>query len=88
MPSGRDDLKPLALKIEEVDKRRQEDKEAISEEIKKLAAHLEKLLTAAVAEPSPKSSIKTPPAGDGARDGEHQHLHRQSGRPISNSIRA
>ena len=61
---GRDDLKPLALKIEEVDKRRQEDKEAISEEIKKLAAHLEKLLTAAVAEPSPKSSIKTPPAGD------------------------
>ena len=32
----RNDLKPLALKIEEVDKRRQEDKEAISEEIKKL----------------------------------------------------
>ena len=63
---GREDLKPLALKIEEVDKRRQEDKEAISEEIKKLAAHLEKLLTAAVAEPSPKSSIKPPPAGDGA----------------------
>ena len=26
---GRDDLKPLALKIEEVDERRQEDKEAI-----------------------------------------------------------
>jgi LysM repeat protein len=63
---GRDDLKPLAQKIEEVDKRRQEDKEAISGDIKKLAAHLEKLLTAAVAEPSPKSSIKPPPAGDGA----------------------
>ena len=42
---GRDDLKPLAQKIEEVDKKRVEDKDTISEEIKKFAARLEMLLT-------------------------------------------
>ena len=45
---GRDDLKPLAQRIEEVDKKRVEDKEAISEEIKKVAARLEMLITNAV----------------------------------------
>ncbi len=53
---GRDDLKPLAQRIEEVDKKRQEDKESISEEIKQSAARLEKLLTSA-----PEISPKPPP---------------------------
>jgi len=59
--AGRDDLKPLAQRIEEVDKKRQEDKDTISEEIKKSAARLEKLLTNA-AEISPKPPLKPAPA--------------------------
>jgi len=42
---GREDLKSLAQRIEEVDKKRQEDRDAISDEIKKSAERLEKLLT-------------------------------------------
>jgi uncharacterized phage infection (PIP) family protein YhgE len=56
---GRDDLKPLAQRIEEVDKKRVEDKEAISEEIKKFGARLEMLITNAV------ESASRPPARPG-----------------------
>ena len=56
---GRDDLKPLAQRIEEVDKKRVEDKETISEEIKKFAAHLEMLVTNAA------ESASRPPARPG-----------------------
>jgi hypothetical protein len=49
---GRDDLRPLAQRIEEVDKKRQEDKDAISEEIKKSFARVETLLTNAADVPS------------------------------------
>jgi cell division protein ZapA (FtsZ GTPase activity inhibitor) len=59
--SVQDDLKLLARKIEDVDKKRQDDKDMISEEIKKSSARLEKLLGDA-ASPPPKSSTKTPPA--------------------------
>jgi len=59
---GREDLKPLAQKIEEVDKKRQEDKETISEEIKKSAARLETLLTNA-AEAASKPPVKPPVTG-------------------------
>jgi len=64
---GRDDLKPLAQRIEEVDKKRQEDKDTISEEIKKSAARLEKLLTNA-AEISPKPPIKPAPGAPPATE--------------------
>ena len=56
---SRDDLKPLALKIDAVDKKRQEDKDAISEEIKNTTARLEKLLTPSV-DPPPRTPIRTP----------------------------
>ena len=59
---GRDDLKPLAQRIEEVDKRRQEDKDTISEEIKKSEARLEMLLTN-TAESYVKPPAKPPGAG-------------------------
>jgi hypothetical protein len=58
---GRDDLKPLAQKIDDVDKKRMEDKETISQEIKDSAARLEKLLAPA-ADSSPRPSIHTPAA--------------------------
>jgi septal ring factor EnvC (AmiA/AmiB activator) len=58
-----DDLKRLAQKIEEVDKKRQEDKDTISDQIKKTVDRLEKLLAAA-AEPAPKPSIKPPSTND------------------------
>lgn len=61
--SVQDDLKLLARKIEDVDKKRQDDKDLISEEIKKSSARLEKLLGDA-ASPTPKSSTKTTPAPD------------------------
>ena len=57
---GREDLKPLAQRIEEVDKRRQEDKDTISEEIKKSEARLVKSLTTP-AQISPKPPIKPAP---------------------------
>lgn len=59
---SREDLRPLAQRIEEVDKKRQEDKEAISEEIKKSAARLETLLTNA-AEAAARPPVKPPVTG-------------------------
>ena len=48
---SREDLKALAQRIDDVDKKRQEDKDAISEEIKASAAHIETLVADA-AKPS------------------------------------
>jgi hypothetical protein len=59
---ARDDLKPLAQKIDEVDKKRQEDKETISDGIKTLQARLEKFLTPA-ADPPPKPPVRTATSG-------------------------
>jgi hypothetical protein len=59
--AGREDLKPLAQRIEEVDKKRQEDKDAISEEIKKSAAHLESVFASA-AEAAARPPVKAPAA--------------------------
>jgi LysM repeat protein len=53
---GRDELKPLELKIEAVDKKRQEDKDAISEQIKNIIPTLQKVLTPAV-DPSPRTPV-------------------------------
>ena len=58
---SRDDLKSLAQRIEEVDKKRQDDKDIISEEIKKSSAHLETLLKPAT-EATPKPPLHAPPA--------------------------
>jgi septal ring factor EnvC (AmiA/AmiB activator) len=67
---AQDDLKRLAEKIAEVDKKREEDKQAISDEIRKSIGGLEKTLAGAAAParaPSPKMSpeTETPPAGNG-----------------------
>lgn len=59
-----DDLKRLAQKIEEVDKKRLEDKETISDQIKKTVERLEKLLVAA-GEPAPKPPVKLPSTNEG-----------------------
>jgi len=67
---GRDDLKPLAQRIEEVDKRRQDDKDAISEQIKTSEARLQKLLTSSAADPSARpSGPGATPAAPGTADG-------------------
>ncbi|MGA2556814.1 MAG: LysM peptidoglycan-binding domain-containing protein [Verrucomicrobiota bacterium] len=67
---GRDDLKPLAQRIEEVDKRRQDDKDAISEQIKTSEARLQKLLTSSAADTSAKSpGPGATPAAPGTPDG-------------------
>ena len=62
---SRDDLKPLAQKIEEVDKKRIEDKDAILENIKNTTDRLEKLLTnASDSAPKPpvhNASVPPPP---------------------------
>jgi peptidoglycan hydrolase CwlO-like protein len=68
--SVQDDLKRLAEKIAEVDKKREEDKQAISDEIRKSIAGLEKTLAgggAPVRAPSPKLPpvAETPPTGNG-----------------------
>ncbi len=60
---GRDDLKPLAQRIEEVDKRRQDDKDAISEQLKTSEARLQKLFASAA---DTSARTPTPPAGPGA----------------------
>jgi nucleoid-associated protein YgaU len=57
---AQDDLKRLAEKIAEVDKKREEDKQAISEEIRKSFGGLEKKLDSSGA-PAHGSSPKTPP---------------------------
>jgi len=57
-----EDLKRLAEKIEEVDRKRLEDKQAISEEIRKSMAGLERSLAgsgAAVHTPAPKLQLET-----------------------------
>ena len=59
-----EDLKRLAEGIAQVDKKRQEDKQAISEEIRKSIASLEKTLAgpaAPVHAPGPKLQLETPP---------------------------
>jgi membrane-bound lytic murein transglycosylase B len=67
---SREDLKSLAQRIEEVDKKRQEDKDAISEEIKKTAARVETVL-ASLAEAGAKPPVKPPGLGaaPGAENG-------------------
>ena len=67
---GHDDLKPLAQRIEEVDKRRQDDKDAISEQIKTSEARLQKLLTSSAADPSGRPPVTgATPAAPGMADG-------------------
>jgi hypothetical protein len=59
-----EDLKCLAEEIAQVDKRREEDKQAISEEIRKSIGGLEKTLAGAPAPvhgPAPKLQLDTPP---------------------------
>jgi predicted RNase H-like nuclease (RuvC/YqgF family) len=59
-----EDLKRLAEDIAQVDKKRQEDKQAISEEIRKSIGSLEKSLAgspAPVHAPAPKLQLDTPP---------------------------
>jgi hypothetical protein len=68
--NGQDDLKRLAEKIAEVDKKREEDKQAISDEFRKSIAGLEKTLASAgapVRMPSPKTppDTETRPTGNG-----------------------
>ena len=63
---AREDLRPLAQRIEEVDKKREEDKRLISDEFKKTAATLEKLLTT-TAEPTPIPPAKPPHPADASR---------------------
>jgi septal ring factor EnvC (AmiA/AmiB activator) len=58
---SREDLKPLAQRIEEVDKKRQDDKDAISDEIKKSEARLLKLLSSS--DPSVKPAVSSNSAG-------------------------
>jgi LysM repeat protein len=67
---SRDDLKPLTQKIDEVDKRRLEDKDAILENIKNTTERLEKLLTNP-ADPAPKPPIRgsAPPSPPAAPEG-------------------
>jgi hypothetical protein len=60
---SRDDLKPLAQSITEVDKRRQEDKDTITEQIKKMEPRLEALVASAI-EAAVKSPAKTPAASN------------------------
>jgi hypothetical protein len=60
---SREDLKPLAQRIEEVDKQREEDKKFISDELKKTAERLEKLLASTV-ETTPKPGVKPPRASE------------------------
>ena len=59
---SREDLKPLAQRIEEVDKKRQDDKDAISEEIKKSEGRLLKLLSSP-SDPSAKPPASPPSTG-------------------------
>jgi len=59
----KDDLKTLAQKIEEVDKKRQDDKEAIADEIKKFTERLERLFAESPAPPE-KSTNKSPAIAD------------------------
>jgi hypothetical protein len=66
--SGQDDLKRLAEKITEVDKKREEDKLAISDEIRKSIAGLEKSLSgvpARAASPRLPPPTEAPAAADG-----------------------
>jgi cell division protein FtsB len=67
---SRDDLKRLALQIEEVDKKRMEDKEAISLAISNTTARLLPLLTNPV-DSAPKPAVRgpAPPAPTAAADG-------------------
>jgi hypothetical protein len=69
---AQDDLKRLAEKIAEVDKKREEDRQAISDEIRKSIAGLEKTLAgsgsgAPIHTPSPKlpPETETSPTGNG-----------------------
>jgi len=62
--AGPEDLKALASKIEEVDKKRLEDKETISDQIKQTAIRLERLLADAPPAP-PKPTPRTPSTNDG-----------------------
>jgi DNA repair exonuclease SbcCD ATPase subunit len=66
--SVQEDLKHLAEKIQEVDKKRLEDKDAISEEIRKSIAELEKSLggvSAPTHSSGPKTSIDPEPPSSG-----------------------
>ena len=56
---SREDLKPLAQRIEEVDKKREADRQLVSDEFKKTAERLERLLTAGV-EPVPRAPARPP----------------------------
>src|ERR1017187_1638104 len=78
---GRSALKPLAQRIEEVDKKRQEDKDTILEEIKKSAARLEKYLTNA-AEISPKPPVKSPSTAAPATEDGFSYTIKDGDRPL------
>jgi predicted RNase H-like nuclease (RuvC/YqgF family) len=63
-----EDLKALASKIEEVDKKRLDDKETISDQIKQTAIRLERLLADATPAP-PKPPQRTVSTNDGPATG-------------------
>jgi len=72
-PASTDDVKHLADKIEEVDKKREEDKAAITEEVRNSIAGLEKALGTGgspppVHVPTPKQAVNDTPA-PGAENG-------------------
>jgi predicted RNase H-like nuclease (RuvC/YqgF family) len=67
-PGAQEDLKRLAEKIVLVDKKREEDKQAISEEIRRSISGLERTLAGAGASarvPSPKAPPETEPVASG-----------------------
>jgi predicted RNase H-like nuclease (RuvC/YqgF family) len=66
--AGPEDLKALASKIEEVDKKRLEDREMIAEQIKQTAGHLKEILTEAAAAP-PRPPPKPASTNDGTAAG-------------------
>jgi septal ring factor EnvC (AmiA/AmiB activator) len=73
---SREDLKPLAQRIEEVDKKRQEDREANSDDFKKLEAAL---LLRFICQNSHPIALRQ-------RDARHRgrfHLHHQVERPAA-----
>lgn len=82
--SVQDDLKRLAEKIEEVDRKRAEDKQAIAEEIKQSTASLEKTLAVA-----PAAQSRSAPAKVQADSGDKCYVYTvQSGDFLSAIVKA
>jgi nucleoid-associated protein YgaU len=84
---AQDDLKRLAEKIAEVDKKREEDKQAISDEIRKSIGGLEKTLAGSGA-PARSSSPKVPPVTDKSPTGSGFSYTIQEGDSLSAILKA